>query len=114
MPTPTPKKIVQWLLAFIAVAFVSSKVGYYLITKDAPFLFDLVERAKASARVQRRLGGYTAFKHAYNEHDLAKNTLPFRVWVYGRDSTLELRGVAIKKHEEWVPLPVDSTYVKSE
>jgi hypothetical protein len=114
MPPATLKKVLYGFLLFAAVCFVSSRVGYYFITKDAPFMFDMVEQAKASARVQRHLGGYTAFKHTYNEHDLEKDTLPFRVWVYGRDSTLELRGRAVKKNQEWVPVQVDSVYVKSE
>ncbi len=102
------------VLAFIAVAFVFSRVGKYFITKDAPFMFAMVERAKASARVQRRIGGYSSFKHTYNEHDLAKDTLPFSVWVYGRDSTLEMSGLAIKQKQEWVPIQVDSTYIKAD
>jgi len=114
MTTPTRKETVYWLLFFVAGAFVFSRVSYYLITKDAPFMFDMVEHAKASAHVQRHIGGYSTFKHTYNEHDLAKDTLPFRVWVYGRDSTLEMRGLAIKKNQEWVPIQIDSTYVKSE
>jgi|GEM_PF-4093276 len=114
MAAPTSKQIVYWLLLFLAGSFVFSRVCYYFITKDAPFMFAMVEQAKASSRVQRHLGGYSAFKHTYNEHDLAKDTLPFRVWVYGRDSTLEMRGLAIKKNQEWVPIQVDSAYVKSE
>ena len=114
MTATTLKKVIYCFLLFVAVSFVFSRVGYYFVTKDAPFMFDMVEQAKANARVQRHLGGYSAFKHTYNEHDLAKDTLPFRVWVYGRDSTLEMRGLAIKKNQEWVPIKVDSTYVKSE
>ncbi|WP_157780871.1 hypothetical protein [Hymenobacter sedentarius] len=114
MTTATLKKVVYWLLVLVVGAFVFSRVGYYFITKDAPFMFDMVEQAKASARVQRHIGGYTAFKHTYNEHDLEKDTLPFRVWVYGRDSTLELKGLAIKKNQEWVPIQVDSAYVQVE
>ena len=114
MTTAALKKFVYWFLLFAAGAFVFSRVGYYFVTKDAPFMFDMVEQAKASARVQRHLGGYMAFKHTYNEHDLAKDTLPFRAWVYGRDSTLELRGRAVKKNQDWVPFQVDSAYVKSE
>ena len=114
MAAPTPKAMVYWLLLFIAGAFVFSRIGYYFITKDAPFMFAVVEQAKANAQVQRHLGGYSAFKHTYNEHDLAKDTLPFRVWVYGHDSTLEMRGLAIKKNQECVPIQIDSAYVKSE
>ena len=114
MPPATLKKVLYGFLLFIAVCFVSSRVAHYFVAEDARFMFDMVEQAKANARVQRHLGGYTAFKHAYNEHDLAKDTLPFRVWVYGRDSTLEMSGQAIKKNQEWAPIHVDSAYVKSE
>jgi hypothetical protein len=114
MTTATLKKVVYSFLLFAALCFAGSRVGDYFVTKDAPFMFDMVEQAKASTRVQRHLGGYTAFKHTYNEHDLEKDTLPFRVWVYGRDSTLELSGRAIKRNQEWVPIQVDSAYVKAE
>ena len=114
MTTATLKKVVYWLLVLVVGAFVFSRVVYYFITKEAPFMFDMVDQAKASVRVQRHIGGYTAFKHTYNEHDLEKDTLPFRVWVYGRDSKLELKGLAIKKNQEWVPIQVDSAYVQVE
>ena len=63
MTTPTLKKIVYSVLLFVAASFVFSRVSYYFITKDAPFMFDMVDQAKASARVQQHLGGYTIFKH---------------------------------------------------
>jgi uncharacterized membrane protein (DUF4010 family) len=99
-------------LSLLGLAFGFSQVTQYWITKDAPFLFQMVDAAKQSTQVARRLGEVSSWTTEYNEHDLARDTLPFKVVLSGANSALTIRGLAVKRNDEWVAVKMDSTYAQ--
>lgn len=96
---------------FIVLAILLSRLGYYSVTSGLPkFLDSITESAKNSGYVQKRIGKYKSYEYSFNEKELKKDTLNFKVTVIGEDSTLTLTGYALKQNTEWVPVKLDSAY----
>ncbi|SMB91056.1 hypothetical protein SAMN00120144_0625 [Hymenobacter roseosalivarius DSM 11622] len=110
----TLKSLMQFLglvsLAWLGV-YGLSELGYYFILKDVPvFHGEIVEAAKKSSVVTEKIGPYQGYSYEYNEKDLIKDTLAYRVDLRGTDGWMKLTGYALKKGTSWTPAQIDTLY----
>ena len=97
------KKIIIYILVFIAVAFIGSWIGRFYIDATTPdFLNDMVEGQKNDKEIMAKIGGYKDYKYTYNENDLKKDTLPFNLTIYGYKGQVDYNGYAIKNNDDWL------------
>jgi hypothetical protein len=87
------------------------ELARYVMLKDVPdFLGEMVEAAKESPAVTRKLGSYQGYAYEYNEKDLVKDTLAYQIEVRGATAQLTLTGYALKQGDSWLPVHIDTLY----
>ncbi|XAZ82046.1 hypothetical protein A6C57_27260 (plasmid) [Fibrella sp. ES10-3-2-2] len=81
-------------------------MDYYYPTP--PFVFKLIDQAKANKALMAEIGGYK--EHAYSITSADKSKMQFEVYIVGEDSTLAYEGQAAKVSERnWKIEQIKST-----
>lgn len=69
---------------------------------SSPPLFDeILEAYRKDEDRMASIGGYTGYEYEYNRKQLEKDTIDYHIIIYGRTGNYVLRGVAVKKNDEW-------------
>jgi hypothetical protein len=100
------------VLVFALAAFVFSKLAQYYVESTTPNVVnDIVNSRESNQKLELILGGYLGFESTYNEHNLQKDTLAFKVRFFGKKKNILINALAKKQAEsKWQLIRTDTTY----
>ena len=92
----------------IFIGIVARVIQLVLDYYSLPFLFELIDKAKANKALMNQIGGYKEYAFSYTSANRSK--MQFEVYIVGEDSTLAYEGEAAKISERnWKIEQIKST-----
>ena len=115
MLSPRVKKVLLYGGGFWLLCFALSEFTLYWQRKDTPpFLVDMWDHLPENPRMVARLGEDALPQYAYNVWQAEGDSLPYSFSLDGEKGSLQIKGYALKRRGQWVPIKADTVFTPAQ